>query len=116
MSEDACRLDEQQRTVVEETVSEHCRVRGWELYAVNCRSNHVHVVVGASIRPETVRSQLKAWCTRKLKTLEQQRWGASPVRENWWAERGSRLCINDEDGLEAVIQYVREGQDNPPRR
>jgi REP element-mobilizing transposase RayT len=116
MSEDACRLDGQQRAVVERTVSDHCRIRGWELYTVNCRSNHVHVVVRASVKPETVRSQLNAWSTRKLKALERQRRGVRRVRENWWAERGSRLYINDEEGLEAVIQYVRDGQDDPPPR
>jgi REP element-mobilizing transposase RayT len=111
MTEDACRLDHEQRAVVEKTIAEHCRIRGWELYVVNCRSNHIHVVVAANIKPEAVRSQFKTWCTRKLKELERQRRGNGDVRENWWAERGSRICINDEDGLEAVIQYVRDGQD-----
>jgi REP element-mobilizing transposase RayT len=116
MAEDACRLDHEQRAIVEKTVAEHCQIRGWELYAVNCRSNHIHVVVAANIKPEVVRSQLKAWCTRRLKDLERQRRHVCGVRENWWAERGSRICINDEDGLEAVIQYVRDGQDDPQYR
>ena len=60
------------------------RIRGWELYVVNCRSNHIHVVVAANIGPEAVRSQFKAWCTRKLKELERQR-DKGDVRENWWA-------------------------------
>jgi hypothetical protein len=25
------------------------------------------------------------------------------VREKWWAERGSGICVNDEECLEAVI-------------
>ena len=29
MSEDACILDEEQRTVVNQTIVEHCRIRGW---------------------------------------------------------------------------------------
>src|SRR5688500_9393457 len=64
MSEDACRLDREQREVVEAQIAETCRVRGWELLAVNCRSNHVHVVVVADRAPKIVRNQLKAWCTR----------------------------------------------------
>jgi len=36
-----------------------------------------------------------------------------PIRENWWADRGSRRYINDEDSLEAAIRYVRDGQDRP---
>jgi len=113
MTEDACRLDHEQRAVVEGTIAEHCQIRGWELYVVNCRSNHIHVVVAATIKPEAVRSQFKAWCTRKLKDLDRKRRREGEVRENWWAERGSRLYVNDEDGLEAVIQYVRDGQDDP---
>jgi hypothetical protein len=32
------------------------------------------------------------------------------VRENWWAERGSRRFIGDEESLAAAIHYVRDGQ------
>ena len=116
MTEDACRLDQEQCAVVEKTIVDHCRIRGWELFAKNCRSNHVHVVVAADIKPEAVREQLKAWCTRKLKELERQRRGQGGVRENWWTERGSRLYINDPEGLDAVIQYVNDGQDDPQNR
>src|SRR5580704_16263495 len=55
MTEDACILDPQQRTLVEQTIADHCRIRGWQLHAVNCRSNHVHVVVTAKRKPEVVR-------------------------------------------------------------
>src|SRR5256885_16629826 len=47
MTEDACLLDPEQRAVVERQIAETCRVRGWVLHAVNCRSNHAHVVVTA---------------------------------------------------------------------
>jgi REP element-mobilizing transposase RayT len=122
MSEDACRLDDDQRQLVETTIADHCRIRGWHLYAVNCRSNHVHVVVAADRQANEVREQLKVWCTRRLKASEHERRGNKPragsttgqiIRENWWAERGSGLFVNDEEGLEGVIRYVREGQDPP---
>ena len=70
MTEDACRFDGEQRDVVERQIAETCNVRGWELHAVNCRSNHAHVVVTADQAPKIVRNQLKAWCTRRLKELE----------------------------------------------
>jgi len=112
MSEDACRLDHEQREVVERQVAETCKFRGWDLHAVNCRSNHLHVVVSASPAPQIVRNQLKAWCTRRLKELETSRVSSeAAIRENWWAERGSQRFINDEDTLEAAILYVRDGQD-----
>jgi REP element-mobilizing transposase RayT len=136
MTEDACRLDDEQRDVVERQIGETCNIRGWELHAVNCRSNHAHVVVTASEASKTVRNQLKAWCTRRLKELEVKRRQADDalclrfsdpstptrsvsedaVRENSWAERGSQRFINDSEGLEAAILYVLDGQDYPRAR
>lgn len=75
MTEDACRLDDQQRDEVESQIAETCHFRGWQLHAVNCRSNHLHVVLTASQAPKIVRNQLKAWCTRRLKKLEKHRLG-----------------------------------------
>jgi REP element-mobilizing transposase RayT len=113
MTEDACRLDPQQREAVHQQIAETCRHRGWQLHAVNCRTNHLHVVVTAPVDPKVVRSQLKAWCTRKLKSLAGALDPAATVRENWWAERGSQRYLNDEVSLEAAIIYVRDGQDGP---
>jgi REP element-mobilizing transposase RayT len=111
MTEDACLLDQEQRKAVHEQVAETCLHRGWTLHAVNCRTNHMHLVVSAPLAPEKVRSQLKAWCTRKLKNLAWSKGQPGPVRENWWAERGSQRYINDEVGLETATIYVRDGQD-----
>jgi REP element-mobilizing transposase RayT len=129
MTEEACILDQEQRQVVERTIADHCRIRGWELYAVNCRTNHLHIVVATSRDPDEVREQFKAWCTRKLKELEHTRKltrraseGTSesypengvvvdePIRQNWWAERGSCRWIGDEESLDAAIRYVLDGQ------
>jgi REP element-mobilizing transposase RayT len=111
MTEDACILDAEQRRVVAKTIAEHCRIRGWELFAINCRTNHVHVVVSADREPEEVRRQLKAWCTRRLKELAR---ASGSVRKQWWAERGSRRWINDEMSLQAAIRHVQEGQSSFP--
>jgi REP element-mobilizing transposase RayT len=117
MTEDACRLDSKQRQAVHEQVAETCRYRGWTLHEVNCRTNHLHVVVSAPLPPKVVRSQLKAWCTRKLKGLAQSKHPSPVVRENWWAERGSQRYSNDEASLEAAILYVRDSQDHTsPKR
>ena len=149
MTEDACILDPEQRALVEKTIADHCQIRGWQLHAVNCRTNHLHVVVSANLHPDEIRKQFKAWCTRRLKELERLRRKLAvaagvegprlrvglvspeirtrrasearhdavvaaetePIAENWWAERGSRRYINDEDSLAAAIVYVRDGQD-----
>jgi len=113
MTEKPCFLSEEQRKIVEQTSQRHCEIRGWDLLAVNCRSNHVHAVVAANASPETVRDQLKAWCTRKLK--EQQLSARVELRENWWTERGSQRYIGDNESLQATISYVDVAQDRKDR-
>src|SRR5205823_4191361 len=68
MTEDELTLNNEQRKIVEKTIADHCRIRGWHLHAVNCRTQHVHVVVTApNCDPQGVMDQFKAWCTRHLK-------------------------------------------------
>jgi REP element-mobilizing transposase RayT len=108
MTESACRLDPEQRALVEKTITDHCEIRGWHLYAINCRTNHVHVVVAADMDPEDIGEQFRAWCTRKLNELQRSR--SQPTRENWWTERGSGRHLDDEESLEWAILYVRDTQ------
>lgn len=119
MTEPALTLDTAQRCVVEDTIADHCRLRGWHLHIVNARTQHVHVVVSAPGRkPETVMDQFKAWCTKRLKEHEQLRQPEeTSTRQSWWTQGGSKRVIPDEDGLEAAILYVRDAQGEPtPRR
>jgi hypothetical protein len=110
MAEDACILTPSQRGAVESQITETCAHRGWFLRTVNCRSNHVHVVVTADVsNPKKIRADLKSWATRALKNQ------FDPARENWWAERGSIRWLNTEDALELAILYVRDSQDSAQR-
>ena len=104
MTQDAVTLDESQRAIVEATIREHCRIRGWTLHALNVRSNHVHLVVSAPIHPDQVMNQFKAWCSRRLNEATEK----PPAK--WWAIHGSTKWINDERYLEEAIRYVQEGQ------
>jgi REP element-mobilizing transposase RayT len=129
MTEDACRLSAQQRDAVQRQIAETCSKRAWHLHAVNCRSNHVHVVVSAGdTPPKKIRTDLKAWATRCLKQHARLIVNASPLadspslanasgysaeRENWWAERGSIRFLYDESSLEAAVLYVMDAQDIP---
>ncbi len=116
MTEPPLFLDLAQREIVENTITDHCRHRGWHLHAVACRTNHVHVVVTAPGRdPEDVMDQFKAWCTRRLKERLEC---ADPetVRTNWWTQRGSKRWLNDDESLAIAIQYVREFQDRPHQK
>ena len=109
MTADAVILTDVQRRLVDAVVAEHSAFRGWELHAVNCRTNHVHVVVSAGDCPiEVPREQFKAWGTRRLKQLA---FGyAGDRRVEWWTERGWDVYIDDLEDLAAVVQYVLEGQ------
>ena len=116
MVEPELTLDREQRDLVEKTIDDHCRHRGWHLHAVRCLTQHVHAVVTAPDRdPEDVRAQLKAWCTRRLKELARSRarGGKLQVRKKWWTERGSKRRLYDETSLAAAIRYVIEDQDRP---
>ena len=106
MTEDACRLTPQQCAAVDAQISETCRHRGWELHAVNGRSNHIHVVVSAfNIQPRKIRIDLKAWATRCLKNTFE------PQRVNWWADRGSIRYLFNDQALKSAILYTTDAQD-----
>jgi REP element-mobilizing transposase RayT len=112
MVESAVVLTEEQRALVEQTIREHCRIRGWLLHAVNVRSNHVHVVVTADRDPDEVMKQFKAWCSRKLsdaaglvRTVAKR-----AGRRHWFTEGGDKELIDNEDYLHNAITYVLERQ------
>jgi REP element-mobilizing transposase RayT len=60
-------LDSRQRLLVEETIEQHCRFRGWTLHAVRCLRQHAHVVVTAGqCRPDVILGRLKARAAVRL--------------------------------------------------
>lgn len=110
MTADACILSPAQRAAVEAQIAETCARRGWHLHAVNCRSNHVHVVVTArDTSAKKIRADLKAYTARRLR----REFDAS--RTKWWAERGSIGYVYDEETLQRIIAYVQEAQDRKGR-
>jgi REP element-mobilizing transposase RayT len=100
-------LNDDTREIVESMIAKHCLVRSWHLWIANPRTNHVHVVVTAnSHRGSIVRDQLKANCTtalREFSSIFQDR----PV----WSVGGDWQCVNTEEELHRVIEYVRDAQD-----
>ena len=107
MTENAKILNREQRRLVEQQVRETCAHRGWICHAVNCRTNHMHIVVTAyDTPPKKVRVDLKAWCTRRLKAH-----ALPEIANNWWAERGSIRWVFDERGLAQTVHYTMERQD-----
>jgi REP element-mobilizing transposase RayT len=102
------KLGKDRRVVVEQSIRETCKIRKWDFWTTNVRSNHVHSVVSAPCKPERIRSALKANATRKLR--EAGCWLSSRTP---WAERGSIRYLWTEDDLNAAIAYVEYDQGEP---
>jgi REP element-mobilizing transposase RayT len=93
------------RRATRQAVLETCGVRGWHLYTLNVRTNHVHAVVSAQVRPERIVSAFKANATRIMRSSKCWTSPESP----WW-HGGSTRYVWTESGLERAIAYVRDGQ------
>jgi REP element-mobilizing transposase RayT len=90
-----------ERQAVQEAIRETCRIRRWDLQALNVRTNHVHTVVTASCKPELVLNAFKANATRRLR--EDQLW-AQPFSP--WADKGSKRLLWNERSVANAIDYV----------
>jgi len=109
MGESAFYMEDADRQIVDNTVASHCEIRNWILHISNARTNHVHVVVTApGYKPEVVRDQFKAWCTRYLKPRHMG-------RERFWTEGASCRWINHPEDLESAILYAADAQDRKDR-
>jgi REP element-mobilizing transposase RayT len=101
MKEPPYQLDAPRRKTVLETIQEVLRHRGWRLWAVHVRSNHVHLVVTAAAKPEKVMSDVKAWCSRRLK----ERHGEEADRTRW-TQHGSTRYLMTEEAFQEEVRYV----------
>ena len=101
-------LDEPRRAVVLASILQHCVYRGWQLLAAHVRSNHVHAIVEAQIRPEKIMNELKSYASRELAHLGKD----APSRRRWARHGSTRWLWNDRDVRDA-IQYVIEDQGKP---
>jgi REP element-mobilizing transposase RayT len=105
MKGEAVLLEPHDRNTVEHACRRHCEHRGWHLFAVNARTNHVHVVVAADASPQKVRNQLKANCTGALRTQDKPL-----VAERTWTKGGDCELLDTEDDIEAAVMYTAEAQ------
>ena len=105
LKHDPYHLEAARRGVVHKTILEVCNHRGWTCKTLNVRTNHVHAVISHANKPGKAMSDLKAWCTRRLreaKLLDK----TAPA----WAEGGSVKWIWTDEQLDRVGAYVRDGQ------
>jgi REP element-mobilizing transposase RayT len=101
-------LDEQAGAVVLDAVKEVCRYRGWTLLAAHVRTNHVHVIVEAGVKPEKVMNDFKSYASRALNRLEPD--GTNPKR---WARHGSTRWLWKDSDVREAIRYVMDEQGGP---
>jgi REP element-mobilizing transposase RayT len=95
-----------QRKSIEATIRETCSFRHWYLYAVNARTNHVHVVVSiGKTKPESALTAFKGNSTRRLRQDGSWQHKYSP-----WAEKGSKRYLWNERSVSRAIEYVLYGQ------
>lgn len=102
------KLDSRQRPIIESAIRETCDIREWKLWAMNVRTNHVHVVLSANKKPEAVLSALKANATRTMREARVWTTELSP-----WEFRGSKKYLWDEKQLTDAIGYVECDQGAP---
>jgi len=98
-------MDAAARDVVRRAIEQTCELRSWVIHAINVRTNHVHIVVTASLHPEAVMRSLKAWSTRWLREH-----GLVQPAQHVWTRHGSTIYLWKPDQLQAICRYVVEGQ------
>ncbi len=98
-------LNARQRRLVEEAIHEVCLFRNWVLYALNIRTNHVHVVVSATASADKTLNDFKAYATRRMRERDAWVEDYSP-----WVDKGSKRKLWSEDHIFYACDYVVNGQ------
>jgi REP element-mobilizing transposase RayT len=102
-------LDAPRRQVVLNAIREVAEYRGWDLYAAHVRTTHVHVVVGAaSVRPEKIMNDFKAYASRGLNKA-----GYENAERKRWTRHGSNPYLWEARDVEAAVHYVLHEQGEP---
>ncbi|HQU82638.1 MAG TPA: transposase [Pyrinomonadaceae bacterium] len=105
MKDEVFLLDEKQREAVEESIKETYKIRAYNLLAVNVRTNHLHAVVTANVKPEIIINGFKAHATRKLKEKY------LIIKDTKvWSRGGSNRYLWKKHHVDGAIDYVLYGQ------
>ncbi|MEP7214313.1 MAG: transposase [Acidobacteriota bacterium] len=110
-------LEDEQRSVVVQAVTEVCKHRSYHLHAINARSNHVHAVVSAALKPERIADTFKAYSTRRLRetvpiSTETKVWSRGRSRRYLWKPGHVDAAVSYtlySQGDEAFVQDDLEG-------
>jgi REP element-mobilizing transposase RayT len=106
MNREPLTLDRAQRECVEAAIKDTCTRRGWDLYAANARTNHIHSVANVGVaKPSIALNAFKANATRSLREA-----GLYTSDETPWADKGSERWLWTRAEVDRVIDYVLFGQ------
>lgn len=94
-----------EREIVCKAFVELAKERGWQLWAVHVRSNHVHLVLSAEGDPDRMMSDLKGRASKNL-TLA----GFDNAERKRWTRHGSTKHLFHDEHVEAKIRYTLDEQ------
>ncbi|MCB9475976.1 MAG: transposase [Deltaproteobacteria bacterium] len=100
-------LGKAERDIVLKSIVETCRFRGWQLFAVHVRTNHVHLVAASENPPEKMMADCKAYATRALHQA-----GVDRDRKKW-TRHGSTHYLWDAKAIDMAVSYVLAVQGEP---
>ncbi|MCB9935782.1 MAG: hypothetical protein H6840_08830 [Planctomycetes bacterium] len=110
LSEPPFEIDPKQRGCIVRAIQDAVDWRNWRMFALNIRTNHVHIVVRADDQPGGMMGVLKARCSRALR-----KGGLIGSRVHVWADGGSKKWLFSRKHVDDACDYVqyRQGPDLP---
>ncbi|MCX7125461.1 MAG: transposase [Gammaproteobacteria bacterium] len=98
-------LNETRRESVLQGIIHACNYYHWRLYAAHVRTNHLHILLHAREKSDTVTTKIKALATKFLK----KRHNDLPEQKFWTRGKSAR-CIWDFAFLSLIRDYIIEEQ------
>ena len=102
-------LDVIQRRCVDSAIKEVCEFRKYLLRAVNVRTNHAHVVVSASLKPEKIVNDFKVYATKRLRSERL----VDPDGKIWSRGASNRYLWKPKH-VNGAVDYVKYCQEDIP--
>lgn len=102
LKHDPVTLNVGQRSAVEQSIRETCKLRKWLLHAAQTRTYHVHVVISIGGVPvERSLNALKANATRHMRQD-----GLWPHQHGPWSDGGSTRYLWNQASVNRAINYI----------
>ena len=95
----------QQRETIDEAIRAFCAEKKWGLFAINVRTNHLHVVAKSGKSPARSQAQLKAAATKLLRER-----GLIALDCPVWTEGASTRYLYTQKAVDDACDYVANWQ------